>query len=109
MVEFLRCQRDGNKHKQPKQWVATDFLKEQLHGAMIQFPQTLAIRNTTKVQCADRMDSTKRGNRSMHSDRTLDRTRTVANENDSCPLRLPLVYINSLAYITIFNVQKLDP
>jgi len=64
---------------------------------MIQFPQTLAIRNTTKVQWADRMDSIKRGNRSMHSDRTLDRTRTVANENDSCLLRLRLIYISSIA------------
>src|SRR5438093_10923656 len=59
VVEFLRCQRNGDEHEQPEQWVATDFLKEQLHGAMIQFPQTLAIRNTTKVQWADRMDSIK--------------------------------------------------
>src|SRR4029077_13969165 len=48
VVEFFRCQRDRNKDKQPKQWVATDFLKEQLHGTMIQFPQTFAIMNTTK-------------------------------------------------------------
>src|SRR5438093_1592518 len=97
MIEFLRCQRDGNKYKQPKKRVATDFLKEQLHGAMIQFPQMLAIRNRTKVQWADRMDSIKRENRSMHSDRTLDRSHTVANENDSCPLRLRLIYISSVA------------
>src|SRR5439155_9336727 len=54
VVEFLRCQCNGNKHQQPKQWVAADFLKEQLHGTMIQFPQTLAIRNRTKVQWAAR-------------------------------------------------------
>jgi hypothetical protein len=66
-------------------------------GVMIQFPQTLAIRNTTKVQWADRMDSIKRENRSMHSGRTLDRSRTVAKENDSCPLRLWLTYLSSIA------------
>jgi hypothetical protein len=43
------------------------------------------------------MDSIKRGNRSMHFDRTLDRTRTVANENNSWPLRLRLIYISCIA------------
>jgi hypothetical protein len=50
VVELLRGERNGDKNKQPKQWVATDLLKEQLHGTIIQFPQTLAIMNKTKVQ-----------------------------------------------------------
>jgi hypothetical protein len=37
VVDFLRGERDWDKYKQPKQWVATDFLKEQLHGTIIQF------------------------------------------------------------------------
>jgi hypothetical protein len=69
----------------------------EFHGTMSQFPQTLAIRNRTKVQWVDRTDSIKRKDRSMHSDRTLDRTRSVANENDSCPLRLRLIYLSSVA------------
>jgi hypothetical protein len=69
----------------------------ELHGAMIQFPQTLAIRNRTKVQWADRTDSIKKEDRSMHSDKALDRARTVANKNDSCPLRLRVIYISSIA------------
>ena len=35
VIEFLRCERNGDKYKQPQQRVATDFLKEQLHGAAI--------------------------------------------------------------------------
>ncbi len=50
VIEFLRCKRNGDKYKQPQQWVATDLLKEQLHGAAIYLPQTLAIANKTKVQ-----------------------------------------------------------
>ena len=41
---------------------------------MIQFPETLGIGNRTKVQWAARMDSIRKENRSMHPDRTLDRT-----------------------------------
>jgi hypothetical protein len=52
VVKLLRSERNGHKNKQPKQWVATDLLKEQLHGTMIQFPQTFAIMNKTKVQWA---------------------------------------------------------
>src|SRR4029077_15361063 len=63
-VEFLRCQRDGNKHKQPKQWVATDFLKEQLHGnPACQFPQKFAIVNKTKVQWTAWVESAMSGER----------------------------------------------
>jgi hypothetical protein len=35
VIEFLGGKRNRNKHKQPKQWVATDFLKEQLHANAI--------------------------------------------------------------------------
>jgi hypothetical protein len=50
VIEFLGGKRNRNKHKQPKQWVATDFLKEQLHKGDLHFPQTFAIVNKTKVQ-----------------------------------------------------------
>jgi hypothetical protein len=33
----------GNKHQQPKQWVAADLLKEQVHGNDAQLAQKLAI------------------------------------------------------------------
>src|SRR5437762_4902678 len=53
VTEFLDCQRNGDEHKQPKQWVATDLLKEQFHGkAIFSLRETLAIRNKTKVQWA---------------------------------------------------------
>src|SRR5205085_11286341 len=91
VVELLSCQRNGNKHEQPKKWVATDFLKEQLHGTMIQFAQTLAIRNTTKVRWADRMESIKRGSAGcILTERLIGRVLSP-NENDSCPPRLPLI------------------
>jgi hypothetical protein len=32
VIEFLSSQCDGDKHEQPKQWIASDLLQEKLHG-----------------------------------------------------------------------------
>jgi len=51
MIEFLGCQRNGDKHKQPKQWVATDLLKEQASWVRaVSLQKALVVTNKTKVQ-----------------------------------------------------------
>ena len=89
MVEFLCCQRNWDKHEQPKQWVATDFLKEQLHGkAIFHFlHKRLQRRIGLKSHGLLGTESITKSNGSTHSDRSLrsHQTPPVASEDEPCP------------------------
>jgi hypothetical protein len=90
-----------NKHKQPKQWVATDFLKERFHGkAMFSYNKRLRSRIRLKSNGLLGTKSVAKSNGSTHSDTRLrlHQTPAVAREMGraccSCSSAIALLLVN---------------